>query len=60
MREKHNEDIRNSIKEAKVKYYEVANRLGITDSSFSRILRYELDGEYKFKILEIIDKMKRG
>jgi len=53
-----NQDIRKVIKESRVKYYEVADRLGITDSSFSRLLRYELDSEYKYEIFKVIEKMK--
>jgi predicted XRE-type DNA-binding protein len=53
-----NQDIRKAIKESRVKYYEVADRLGITDSSFSRLLRYELDSEYKYEIFKVIEKMK--
>jgi len=55
-----NQDIRKAIKESRVKYYEVADRLGITDSSFSRLLRYELDSEYKYEIFKVIEKMKRS
>jgi len=53
-----NQDIRKAIKESRVKYYEVADRLGISDSSFSRLLRYELDSEYKYEIFKVIEKMK--
>ncbi|MEG2235205.1 MAG: hypothetical protein RR144_02020 [Clostridia bacterium] len=53
-----NKDIRNAMKESKVKYYQVADAIGIQDSNFSRLLRYELCDEYKQKIFKVIQEIK--
>ncbi len=53
-----NEDIRTAAKAAGVRLWMVADRLGLTDSSFSRKLRFELPDEEKQKILKIIDELK--
>ena len=52
-----NSDIRNKISEFNLKYWEVAENLGITDSTFSRRLRKELPEEEKTKILKVISKL---
>lgn len=49
-----NTDIKKAIFENNVKKWEIANKLGISDSSFSRILRTELSFEKKIQILNII------
>lgn len=46
------------MKESKVKYYQVADAIGIQDSNFSRLLRYELCDEYKQKIFKVIQEIK--
>lgn len=40
-----------------VQKYKVAERLGITDTSFSRKLRKELPRDEKIKILNIINEL---
>lgn len=52
-----NEDIKAYAKIHKVKLWLVADALGITDTQFSRKLRYELDAEFKSKVLKIIDQL---
>lgn len=52
-----NLDIRNKISEFNLKYWEVAENLGITDSTFSRRLRKELPEEEKTKILKVISRL---
>ena len=52
MKRPKNLDIRNKISEFNLKYWEVAENLGITDSTFSRRLRKELPEEEKTKITE--------
>ena len=59
MGKQNNQDIREAISNAKVKYYEVSDGLGIKDSNFSRLLRYELCDEFKNKIFKIIGKIKK-
>lgn len=49
-----NLDIRKSIIDAKLRYWQVANALGIADNQFSRKLRYELPESDKVKIRQII------
>lgn len=49
-----NIEIRNSAKEHNVKLWEIADEYGMTDSGFSRKLRYELPEKEKEKILQII------
>lgn len=55
-----NVEIRNQIFSNNLKKWKVAEMLGITDSSFSRMLRKELSEEQKNKIMNIIERMKKG
>ena len=52
-----NSEIRNRAKTKSVKLWQVADCLGITDSSFSRKLRHELPEPEKSRILSIIDEI---
>ncbi len=52
-----NAEIRERTKSAGRNLWEVAERLGMSDSSFSRKLRRELPPEEKERILTIIDRM---
>ena len=52
-----NEDIRAYAKVNKVKLWQIADALGITDACFSRKLRYELDPDLKRKIIKLIDQL---
>lgn len=49
-----NIEIRNAIFSNNIKKWEIASKLGVTDSTFSRMLRTELSKEKKEKIFEII------
>lgn len=53
-----NIDLRRDMFEAEVKHWEVALALGITESSFSRLLRRELPDEEKNKIRQAIKRVK--
>ncbi|TCT14542.1 hypothetical protein EDC18_10523 [Natranaerovirga pectinivora] len=53
-----NQDIKKVAKEKGVKLWKIAERLRITDSSFSRMLRYELSSEEKEKIKSIIEDLE--
>ncbi len=55
-----NQDIRQEAKTARVYLWEVADRLGVTDATFSRKLRKEFSTEEKEKILAIIHEIKEG
>lgn len=52
-----NETIKNHASLKKVYLWQVAKKLGISDTTFSRKLRDELDEEEKSKILAIIDEI---
>ncbi len=53
-----NIEIRQAINDKRLKYYEVADALGIHAESLSRMLRKELDGEQKQKVLDAIKSIK--
>lgn len=52
-----NTDLREYAKNQKVKLWEIADSLGITDTNFSKKLRYELSPEKKKEIFAIIDEL---
>jgi len=54
-----NKDIRDYAKSRGVLLWQIAESLGITDSSFSRKLRHEFPPDEKQKIMKIIDKLER-
>lgn len=49
-----NQDIRNAAKKAGVKLWQIADELGMWDSTFSKKLRKELPQEKKEKLFDII------
>lgn len=53
-----NFDIRTEAISAGVKLWQIANKLGLSDSSFSRKLRKELTAEEKARIRAIIAEIK--
>lgn len=55
-----NKDIRQAITSANVYYWQVADKLGIQDGTFSRKLRHELSEEEKQKIRQAIEELKGG
>ena len=52
-----NREIKSAAKKAGVYHWEIAERLGIQDSAFSRKLRRELPPEERGKILSIINDL---
>lgn len=54
-----NLDIRAAAKSAGVKLWEIADKLGITDSNFSRKLRHELPQVEKERIFSIIEEIAK-
>lgn len=52
-----NQDVREHIREANVKMWAVARRLGIADSTFCRRLRFELPRTEKQKIMAAVDEL---
>jgi len=55
-----NIEIRNAIFSNNIKKWKIANKLGVTDSTFSRMLRNEISNEKKEEILKIINTLKKG
>lgn len=55
-----NQDIRNEVKESGLKLWQIAEKLGINDGNFSRMLRKELSDEKKAEIRAIIEELKGG
>ena len=53
-----NIEIRQAISDKRLRYYEVADALGIHAESLSRMLRKELDGEQKQRVLDAIKSIK--
>lgn len=52
-----NEDIRAYAKVNKVKLWQIADALNITDATLSRKLRYDLAVDEKSRIMKIIDQI---
>lgn len=52
-----NKDIREYAKLKKIKLWQIANALSITDGNFSRKLRYEFSDDKKVEIFKIIDEL---
>lgn len=55
-----NRKIRETAQLARVKLWEIAAELGITDATFSRKLRKELPDDEQERILAIIARIKEG
>lgn len=53
-----NLDIRRAIERNNIKYWQIADKLGITDGNFSRLLRKELEKSDKEEIFNIIKELK--
>lgn len=53
-----NKEIREAINHKRLKYYEVANALGISRFTFSVWLSEELPENKKKEILEVIEKIE--
>ncbi len=54
-----NQKIRRTAAGAGVKLWQIANRLGITDSYFSRLLRKELPEDKQAEIMQIITELEQ-
>lgn len=53
-----NIEIREAAKKAGVKFWQIAEKLGINDGNFSRKLRKELNADEKAHIMNIIAELK--
>ena len=54
-----NQTIRRTAAAAGVKLWQIADRMGYTDSYFSRLLRKELPEEKQAEILQIISELEK-
>ena len=54
-----NKEVRAAISEAGLKHWQVAEKMGVSDFTFSVWLRHELPEEKKTKILETIKEMTK-
>lgn len=54
-----NTDIKQAAKAAGVRLWQIADKIGIADSSFLRRLRYELPNDKKQEIFAIITKLQK-
>jgi len=54
-----NLEIRQDIQQSGLKQWKVAERFGIHEGNFSRMLRKELDATTKARIFAIIEELKR-
>lgn len=55
-----NESLKKYAKSKGVKLWEIADRLGMADSNFSRMLRYELSAEKSIQIKQIIEDIAKS
>lgn len=55
-----NLEVREAIKAAGLKQWQVAEGYGLHEGNFSRLFRKELSETEKQKIMEVIEKVKEG
>lgn len=55
-----NQDIRSAAKEAGIFFWQIADKLNMQDSAFSRKLRRELSTAEKEKVLTAIRELSQG
>lgn len=53
-----NQEIRNAIRSAGVRQWQVAEAMGLREDTLSRKLRHELNEETKRKVLAAVEKAK--
>ena len=53
-----NMEVRKQIEKKRLRYYEVAQAIGIDACTFSKWLQKELDNERKARVLDAISKLK--
>lgn len=55
-----NQELRTKAKEKGVRHWQIADALGIHESTFACKLRHELPQELRERILAIIDELSKG
>ena len=56
----HNSEIREIIRKNRIFHYEIAEELGISEPTFSKWLRSEMDSEKKEKVVRAIGSIRGG
>lgn len=56
---KNNMDIRDAANKAGIALWRIADRYGLSDSNFSKLLRKELNEEKRDKIFNIIEELRK-
>lgn len=56
--DKPNKEIREAIEKRRIKYYEIAEKVGVSTCYFSRLLQRELPEERKAEILKAIKEFE--
>lgn len=54
-----NQEIREEISKYRIRHWEIANKLGVSVSTFSRWIRLELDEQHKELVKEAIESIKK-
>ncbi len=55
-----NDRIKNAAREKRVPLWEIASRMGVSESTMTRLLRQELPEKKTQDILSVIDEVARG
>lgn len=58
--EKINSEIRSIIKSSGIRFWQIADRLNISEATMTRKMRHELSEEEKTKIMSIINEIRSG
>ena len=53
-----NKAIRDAIKASGLRYWQVADRMGISENTFTRLLRHELNDADKARVLAVLENRK--
>ena len=56
---KNNEELKSFIKSKNIKLWQVADKLGIYDTNFSKMLRYKLKDEELNKVYKAVKELER-
>lgn len=56
--DKPNKEIREAIEKKRIRYYEIAEKIGVSTCYFSRLLQKELPPERKAEILKAIKEFE--
>lgn len=54
-----NSEVRNAIADSGFCYWEIAEKLGVADATFSRYLRKEFTPDMKARVMDAIDDLRK-